>query len=176
VLAGFVHYASDQGSAPALPDVTNGFCMARCHKHRSGDPTASTAVDMYKSGYMTGNAQAAVGGATWKCQFNPRRDADHNALIFEGNFGAVSRTNLDRVWVNGGSYSTTNPRARFLGPGTGLSGLGSNAFSGVSDRYIHIALGFCAFSSTSGNVFQVRVKRVRYLIQPIANREAFTAE
>lgn len=176
VLAGFVHYGSDQSGTPALPDVTNGFCMARMYKYRGVNPETGTQTDMFKSGYMTGNAQAAVGGATWKCQFNPRRNADHNALVFEGNFGAVSRTNLDRVWVNGGSYATTNPRARFLGPGTGLSGLGSNAFTGVNDRYVHIALGFCAFNSTNGNVFQVRVKRVRYLIQPIANREAFTAE
>ena len=176
VLAGFVHYDSDQSNAPALPDVTNGFCMARMYKYRGVNPETGTQTDLFKSGYMTGNAQAAVGGATWKCQFTPRRNADHNALIFEGNFGAVSRTNLDRVWVNGGSYSTTNPRARFLGPGTGLSGLGSNAFTGVNDRYVHIALGFCAFNSSNGNVFQVRVKRVRYLIQPIANREAFTAE
>jgi hypothetical protein len=176
VLAGFVHYASDQNNAPALPDATNGFCMARMYKNKSGDPSASTANDMFKSGYLTGNAQASTFGATWKCQYSPRRDADHDALIFEGNFGAVSRTNLDRVWVNGGSYSTTNPRARSLVPGTGLSGGGSNAFTGASNRYIHIALGFCAFDSTNDRVFQVRVRRVRYLIQPIASREAFTAE
>ena len=176
VLAGFVHYGSDQSNAPALPSITDGFCMARMYKYRGVNPETGTQTDMFKSGYMTGNAQAASGGATWKCQFNPRRDVDHNALIFEGNFGAVSRTSLDRVWVNGGSYSTTNPRARFVGPGTGLSGGSSNEFTGADDRYIHIALGFCAFNSTNGNVFQVRVKRVRYLIQPISNREDFTAE
>jgi hypothetical protein len=165
VLAGFVSYASDQGGTPGQPSVTDGFC-----------PEASTQTDMYKSGYMTGNAQSSVGGATWKCQFTPRRDADHNALIFQGGFGAVSRTNLDRVWVNGGSYSTTNPRARFLGPGTGLSGGSSNELTGVDNKYIHIALGFCAFDSLSGNVFQIRIRRVRYCIQPIANREDFTAE
>ena len=176
VLAGFVSYASDQGGTPGQPSVTDGFCMARMYKNRSGDPEASTQTDMYKSGYMTGNAQASSGGATWKCQFSPRRNADHNALIFEGGFGAVSRTGLDRVWVNGGSYSTTNPRARFLGPGTGLSGGSSNELTGADDKYIHIALGFCAFDSLNGNVFQIRIKRVRYLIQPIANREDFTAE
>lgn len=173
---GFVHYASDQGGSPALPGSTDGFVMARMHKHRSGDPSSSTAIDMYKVGYLTGNAQASTGGATFKCQFSPRRAVDHDALIFEGNFGAVSRTNLDRVWVNGGSYSTTNPRARFSGPGTGLSGGSSNAFTGVNDRYVHIALAFSAFDSSNGRIFSCRIRRVRYLIQPISNREAFTTE
>ena len=176
ISVGFVHYASDQGGTPGLPGITDGFVMARMHKHRSGNPSSSTAIDMYKVGYLTGNAQTSTGGATFKCQFTPRRTVDHDALIFEGNFGAVSRTNLDRVWVNGGSYSTTNPRARFSGPGTGLSGGTSNAFTGVNDRYVHIAIGFSAYDSANGRVFQCRVKRVRYLIQPIANREAFTAE
>jgi hypothetical protein len=57
-----------------------------------------------------------------------------------------------------------------------LSGGSSNELTGVDNKFIHIALGFCAFDSLNGNVFQIRIKRVRYLIQPIANREDFTAE
>ena len=176
ILAGLAHYSSDQSNAPAMPGASDGFVMARVYKNLTSDPTASTSTSLYKAGYVTGNAQSSTVGATWKCQYSPRRDADHNALIFQATFGATSRSSVDRVWVNGGSYSTTNPRARFLGPSNGTNGGNSNAFTGASDRFVHIALGFCAFNNTSGSIFSLRVKRVRYLIQPLSNREDFTAE
>jgi len=176
VLVGLVHYASDQSNAPAMPDASSGFVMARMYKNKVNDPSSTTDTLLYKSGYLTGAAQASSGGATWKCQFNPTRDVDHDALVFQATFGATSRTSVDRVFVNGGSYATTNPRSRFLGPAMGNNGGSANEFTGADDRFVHIAIGFCAFDSDQARVFSVRCKRLRYLIQPISNREDFTAE
>lgn len=176
VLVGLVHYASDQSNAPAMPDQNSGFVMARMYKNKVNDPTSTTDTLLYKSGYVTGAAQASTGGATFKCQYSPVRDVDHNAIVFQATFGACSRSATDRVYVNGGSYSTTNPRSRFTGPNFGNNGGTANEFTGVDDRYVHVAVGFCAFDSDQARVFSIRVKRVRYLIQPISNREAFTTE
>tara|TARA_A100001515_G_scaffold35499_1_gene27675 strand:+ start:6881 stop:7861 length:981 start_codon:yes stop_codon:yes gene_type:complete len=176
VLVGLVHYASDQNNAPAMPDQNSGFVMARMYKNKVNDPTSTTDTLLYKSGYVTGAAQASVGGATFKCQFNPTRDVDHNAIVLQATFGATSRSSADRVFINGGSYSTTNPRSRFTGPAMGNNGGTANEFTGADNRFVHIAVGFCAFDSDQARVFSIRVKRVRYVIQPISNREDFTAE
>lgn len=173
---GLVHYASDQSNAPAMPGASDGFAMARVYKNANSNPEASTSAGVYKAGYMTGGNQASTTGATWKCQYSPTRDVDHDAIIFQATFGATSRNSVDRCFVHGGSYATTNPRARFLGSSVGTNGNNATAFTGADDRYVHIAIAFCAFNNTSGSIYQLRVRSLRYLIQPIANREDFTAE
>ena len=172
---GLVHYSSDQSSSPAMPNATTEWAMARVYKNGNDNPETDDTASEFKSGYMTGGNQASTTGARWKCQPSGG-DARHDALIFQATFGATSRNSVDRCFVHGGSYSTTNPRARFLGSAVGTNGNDATAFTGADDRYVHIAIAFCAFNNTSGSIFQLRVKRLRYLIQPIANREDFTAE
>jgi hypothetical protein len=176
IAVGFAHYASDQGGTPAMPGASDGFAMARVYKNLTANPEANTQASLYKSGYMTGGNQASITGATWKCQFTPRRDVDHNAIVFQATFGATSRNSVDRCFVHGGSYATTNPRARFLGSAVGTNGNNATQFTGANNRFIHIAIGFCAFNNTTGSIYSLRVRRVRYLIQPIKSREDFTAE
>lgn len=159
-----------------MPGASDGFAMARVYKNLTANPEANTQASLYKSGYMTGGNQASITGATWKCQFTPRRDVDHNAIVFQATFGATSRNSVDRCFVHGGSYATTNPRARFLGSAVGTNGNNATQFTGANNRFIHIAIGFCAFNNTTGSIYSLRVRRVRYLIQPIKSREDFTAE
>ena len=175
IAVGLVHYSSDQSSSPAMPNASNEFLLARVYKNGNDDPEADDTAAEFKSGYMTGGNQASTTGARWKCQPSGG-DTRHDALIFQATFGAASRNSVDRCFVNGGSYSTTNPRARSLMPTTGTAGNDATAFTGADDRYVHIAIAFCAFNNTSGAVFQLRAKRCRYLIQPVRNREDFTAE
>lgn len=174
VAVGLVHYASDQSSAPAMPDASSGFALARVYKNGNNNPETNDTAAEFKSGYMTGNAQGSTTGARWRCQ-PTGGDTRHNALIFQATFGPASRNSSENLWIQGGSYSTDNPRARTLMSGNGTQGTATR-FGGASDRYVHIALAFCAFNNTSGSIFSCRVKRVRYLIQPISNREAFTSE
>ena len=176
VYVGFCHYASDQSGSPGLPHQTSGYVFARCFKNFNNDPTSTTNANLYKSGYLTVNAQSSSGGATWKCQFNPQRTVDHNCVIFQATFGATSRNSSDRCWISGGSYSTTNPRARFLGPTQGSNSGSAHQFTGANDRYVHIAIAFGAQNNSNGNIFSVRCKSLRYLIQPLSNREAFSPE
>jgi len=176
VYVGFCHYASDQGGAPALPHHNQEFVFGRCYKNNADDPTGTTSANLYRSGYLSGNAQSSATGATWKCQFSPRRTVDHNCVIFQATFGPTSRNSSDRCWISGGSYSTTNPRARFLGPSQGSNSGSSHQFSGANDRYVHIAIAFGAQTNANGNIFSVRCKSLRYLIQPLSNREAFSPE
>ena len=159
-----------------MPNASTEFVTARCFKNQNVDPTTTTSANLYKSGNLSGNNQSGATGATWKCQFSPRRDIDHNCLIFQATFGATSRNSADRAFIGGGSYSTTNPRARFLGPSSGSNAGNAHKFTGADDRYVHIAIGFCAFDNNSTRVYSIRCKSLRYLIQPISNREAFTAE
>jgi hypothetical protein len=173
---GLVHYGSDQSNAPAMPNASTEWAMARVYKNLTADPEANTQASLYKAGYMTGGNQASTTGATWKCQYSPNRDQDHDAIIFQATFGAASRNSVDRCFVHGGSYATTNPRARFLGSSVGTNGNDATAFTGADDRFVHIAIAFCAFNNTSGSIYQLRAKRLRYLIQPLSHREDFTAE
>ena len=175
IAVGLVHYASDQSGAPAMPNASNEFALARVYKNGNDNPEVDDTAAEFKSGYMTGGNQASITGARWKCQ-PTGGDTRHDALIFQATFGAASRNTVDRCFVNGGSYSTTNPRARALMPVTGTNGNDATAFSGADDRYVHIAIAFCAFNNTSGSVYSLRAKRCRYLIQPVRNREDFTAE
>lgn len=175
VLVGLVHYSSDQSSSPAMPDATNGFAMARMYKNANNNPETNDTTTCFKSGHVTGNAQSSTTGARWKCQ-PTGGDTRHDALVFQATFGPTSRNSSERLWVAGGSYSTTNPRARHIGPASGSNAGGSHAFSGASDRYVHVAVAFCGFDNTSGLHFSAKVKRLRYLIQPLSNREAFTSE
>jgi len=168
--AGIVFYTSDQSSDPAHPTGTN-FCMARVHKNLATNPDNSEdGTNLYKSGYVTGNAAGSVVGARWACQ-PTGGDTRHDALVFQASFGPVGLTSANRVVVQGGSYATTNPRVRTLQSGTAQSGT-ATGFAGVSDGYIHIALGFGAHNNTGSLAARIRVKRIRYILQPINNREA----
>ncbi len=170
---GLVHYATDQSSAPALPG-TNQWVFARLHKHLGTNPDNSEdGTNLYKVGYMSWTAQGNTGGARWKCQPSGG-DTRHDALVFQATFGPHSRNSSEHLWTQGGSYSTTNPRARSLMSGNGNQS-DSTQFGGSSDRYVHIALAFGTFDNTNCRG-QIRVRRVRYALQPIVNREDFTAE
>ena len=167
--AGIVHYTSDQSSDPAHP--TTNYAMGRVHKFGSGNPdNDDDNTNLYKSGYVTGNGNGSVIGARWACQ-PTGGNARHDALVFQASFGAVGLNSSNHVIVQGGSYATTNPRVRTLQSGTAQTG-SATAFSGASDQYVHIALGFGGFNTTGTLSGRIRVKRIRYLLQPINNREA----
>ena len=168
---GVVSYSSDQSGTPALPNASSGFAMFRVYKNGAGNPDNSDdSTNLYKSGYLTGNATGTVTGARWACQ-PTGGSTRHDAGVFQASFGPVGLNSANRLLVQGGSYATTNPRIRALQSGTGQTGT-STAFSGADDKYIHIALSFGAQNNTGGNGGQIRIKRVRYLLQCLQNREA----
>lgn len=170
---GVVHYGSDQSGSPGATG-TNQWVFARLHKHLGTNPdNTEDGTNLYKVGYTSWTGQATTGGARWKCQPSGG-DTRHDALVFQATFGAHSRNSSEHLWTQGGSYSTTNPRARSLMSGNGNQSA-STKFGGASDRYVHIALAFGTFDNTNTRG-QIKVRRVRYALQPIANREDFTAE
>jgi|TARA_R100000482_G_scaffold39091_1_gene13391 hypothetical protein len=171
--AGVVSYSSDQSGSPALPDASSGFAMARMFKNLGTNPDNSEdGTNLYKSGYLTGNATGTVTGARWKCQ-PTGGDTRHDSLIFQASFGPVGLNSANRLLVQGGSYSKTNPRVRALQSGTGQTGT-ATAFSGADNKFIHIAISFGAQNNTGGNGGSCRIKSVRYLLQPLQNREELT--
>lgn len=168
--AGIVHYTSDQSSDPAHPTGTN-FAMGRVFKNLATNPdNTEDGTNLYKSGYVTGNASGSVVGARWKCQPSGG-DTRHDCVVFQASFGPVGLDSSNRLIVQGGSYSTTNPRVRTLQSGTAHSGT-ATAYSGHDDQYVHIALGFGAHNNTGSLAARIRVKRIRYILQAINNREA----
>ena len=172
-MVGLVHYASDQSGSPVLP-TANGYTFAKVYKKGSGNPDNSDdTTNLFSSGYVSWNGAGQAQGARWTGQPSAGA-AGHNAIVFQAGIGANSIDSTNRVFTAGGSYSTGNAYARSIQSGSVIQQT-SDIFSGLSDRYIHIAIAFGAFNSQTGLGCQIKVKKIRYLLQPLSNREAMTA-
>ena len=172
-MCGIVHYASDQSGSPVLP-TANGYSFAKVYKKGNGNPDNSDdTTTLFSSGYVSWNTAGQAQGARWSGQPSAGT-AGHNAIVYQAGIGANSIDSTNRVFTAGGSYSTTNAYARSIQSGSVIQQT-SDIYSGLSDRYIHIAVAFGGFNSQTGLGCQIKVKKIRYLLQPLSNRNAMTA-
>ena len=172
-MVGLVHYASDQSGSPVLP-TANGYTFAKVYKKGTGNPdNDNDDNNLFSSGFVSWNSAGQAQGARWTGQPSAGA-AGHNAIVFQAGIGANSIDSTNRVFTAGGSYATGNAYARSVQSGSVIQQT-SDIFSGLSDRYIHIAVAFGAFNSQIGLGCQIKVKKIRSLLQPLSNREAMTA-
>ncbi len=161
--AGIAHYASDQGGNPVMPG--NHENLAATLWKTVADPSSSGNV--FKSGHN--NYQGT--SATWtkmQCQATYGTTGCDTLVWIAGN-PLHKRRNLSQRLL-AGAYSSTDP----YGDAT-LALYENNSVSAfLDDRYCHIAITFGAYNweLTRG---QIRIKKIRYCVQPILGREPFTA-
>ncbi len=169
-LAGLAGYTTDQGGNPN----TTGYLWsaAQVQKAAGGDPASSTNINMYKSGYKSYFQNNGISGNyTWKNMQSPPAGA-HNAIVYVTS--PMRKGNTDAsINVQAGSYANDVP---FLPMATLSEQYFDNAtkFSNQSiQKFWHIALWF-GTHTTSGGRGEVRIKKIRYLLQPITGRADLT--
>ena len=165
-LVGLAGYTTDQGGNPN----TTGYLWsaAQVQKAAGGDPASSTNINMYKSGYKSYFTNSGIqGNYTWKNMSNPPTGA-HNALVYATSPLKKGDSTLPGN-VQAGSYATNVP---FLPMATLNHQLHDNAtkLSNQSiQKFWHIALWFGTHTNTGGNG-EVRIKSIKYVLQPIQGR------
>lgn len=166
--AGVVTYAADQSGTPAYP-ANNTWVGAKLYKHRADNPSTSASALLYRGGYMSYNSQNQPSGYKWKGQSSTGTEG-HDALVFDLGGGPTRENYLGQYNANGGGYSTTNWPAHTSKPGTSFI-FQSHKMEG---RYIHLAIGFNSNDNAGSRGGSVRINRIRYLLQPLSNREDLT--
>lgn len=161
-IAGLAGYSADQGGNP----TTSGYNWlgAIVEKNLGGDPSTSTSASMYKSGfksYFTTSGTAV--GYTWKNMQSAPAQA-HDAIVFatsplrKGNSTAKSD-------IFGGSYSSTTPFFPMASVGESLFDNSCVLSNTAIQNFWHISLWFGTRSTTAG-AGEVRISRIRYILQP----------
>tara|TARA_R100000008_G_C3578285_1_gene166667 strand:+ start:575 stop:1435 length:861 start_codon:yes stop_codon:yes gene_type:complete len=164
---GIIAYDSDQGTDPPLPGTTN-YAGVYVRKNRSEDPSGSSHTNQYQSGLFSRNGKAPGDGRIWRNQ-DGGDATSHDAIVFQAGIS----TNITSHPIGSynenmpcGSYATTTP----FGPMVKGSLLSNNAcrFGG---KHLYLACWF-GFDTTSQKGGVIRIKKLRYLLQPIAARAA----
>ena len=168
---GIIAYDSDQGTDPPLPGSGN-YAGAYVTKNRANDPNnfsnATQKLDLYKSGLFTRHGKGPQGGRIWRNQ--PGGDAtSHDAIVFQAglstNMTAHPIGSYNEQMLSG-SYSTTTP----FGPMVASTSTTNNACRfGGKHLYLACWFGFDVNGKKGG---VIRIKKLRYLLQPLAARAA----
>ena len=159
-IAGLAGYSSDQSGSP----TTSGYNWlgAIVEKNLGGDP--STSASMYKAGFKSFFTTSGTAvGATWKSMQSPPAQA-HDSIVFATSplrkGGDTAKSD-----IFGGSYSSDTPFYPMVSSGETLFD-NSCVLSNTSiQNFWHIALWFGTRSTTAGSG-EVRISRIRYLLQP----------
>ena len=169
-LAGLAGYTTDQGGNPN----TTGYLWsaAQVQKASGGDPASSTNINMYKSGYKSYFTNAGISGNyTWKNMQSPPSGA-HNAIVYVTS-PMRKGPSTDPINIQAGSYANDVPFLPMATLGHQLHD-NSTKFSNQSiQKFWHIAIWVGTHTNTGG-MGQVRIKKIRYLLQPITGRADLT--
>ena len=165
-LAGLAGYTTDQGGNPN----TTGYLWsaAQVQKASGGDPASSTNINMYKSGYKSYFTNSGISGNyTWKNMQSPPAGA-HNAIVYVTSPMRKGNTN-EAINIQAGSYANDVPFLPMATLGQQLLD-NSTKFSNQSiQKFWHIALWFGTHTTTGGSG-EIRIKKIRYILQPIQGR------
>jgi hypothetical protein len=169
-LAGLTGYSSDQSGSPTIGGTGVLWLGAMVHKNAGNEPSGSTSTSLYKGGYRTYFTNSGtVTGYTWKNMSSPPAGA-HDALVFCTPPLRKEASANGRNDIFAGSYASG---AAFYPMAVSGQTIYDNATK-LSDTSIqnfwHICLWF-GTNSTSGGSGVIRIKKIRYILQPLQNRE-----
>ena len=171
-MVGLVCYSSDQSGAPTIGGTSVLWLAAQCKKATGNEPGTYTNTNLYASGYKSYfTTSGTTTGYTWKNQQSAPAQS-HDSIVFcTPPIRKEASTGRNDVW--GGSYSSTHPFFPVAMAGQSLYD-NSTKFSNPSGQtYWHICVWFGADNNTPVNGV-IRIKRLRYLWQPVQNRASLT--
>jgi len=170
-IAGLSGYMTDQSGSPVI--TGNLWLGAMVEKNLGGDPATSTSVNMYKSGYRTyfTNAGTAA-GYTWKNMSSPPAGA-HDSIVFSTPPLRKEPSTNGRNEIFAGSYASDQPFFPMCLTGLTIFDNATKLSWTAAQTFWHITLWFGTRSATYGSG-QVRIKKIRYILQPLQNRASLT--
>ena len=169
VCVGFQAFADDQEGDPSTGGTDTTWGGAYVFKNLNALPSSSTNVNLYKSGfrsYWTNGVNA--GGLKWRGQ-NSSASTDLDAICLATvPLRTSAEASNGKIAFTGGAYSTGDPFGQLYSSTFAWSDTFTQT---LQDHYLHPAL-FIGGVSTSATRGQIRIKRIRMLIQPLQHRAA----
>ena len=171
-MIGLVGYNSDQSEAPTIGGTSVLWLAAQCKKSTGNEPGTYTNTNLYASGYKSYfTTSGTATGFTWKNQQSPPAQS-HDSIVFVTP-PLRKEASTGRNVVFAGSYASTHPFFPVAMSGFSAFDNATKFSNPSSQTYWHICVWFGADNNTpvTGNI---RVKRIRYLWQPVQNRASLT--
>lgn len=171
-MIGLIGYNSDQSQAPTAGGTSVLWIAAQCKKSAGNEPSTTSSANLYAGGYKSYFSSGGTStGYTWKNQASAPAQA-HDSIVFcTPPMRKEASTGRNDVW--GGSYSSTTPFFPLAIQGQSCYDNATKFSNTTTQNYWHIAVWFGADNNNNvqGNI---RVKRIRYVWQPVQNRASLT--
>ena len=182
VCAGLVGYKTDQNDDPAfISDQVQWFGAFLEKNGATAAPSSSSSTTEFKAGYRTYWSTANVtGGYTWVGQSNAG-STSHDSIVL---VNMPMRKSGVGAGVNGhqrtnfmaGSYARTAPYKPLAMSGNVMFDESTQRMVDDTEhtrKYWHIFLAFGTRSNTGGGG-RIKIKKIRYLLQPLTGRADLT--
>lgn len=162
--AGVCVYDADQSGSPAIP--ANNRNLAGSLMKVTGNPATGGSSRVYKAGYNNYTGVSHV-NTMWKSQTG-YEVTGNDTLVWYCGLQLPKRPALTNYLMSGAiSYGTPFGDASMASYTQSSS---SDAF--LDSKYLHFYLGFGTFNNAA-TAGQVRIKTIRYCIQPLIGRIPF---
>ena len=171
-VAGFSMYSSDQSGSPTAGGTGVDWGGAMLKKNLGGAPSGSSSTNMFRTGHKSRFTNATeTWGTLWKGQDTAGAGANDSLIFASGPLRSESATGTwSRCTAFAGGYSTTDPFGRVWSQSFAWR---DNFTRWSNDMYIHPTI-FFGSNTSAAQAGEIKIKRIRILYQPIANREPLT--
>ena len=171
-MIGLTGYSSDQNDAPTIGGTSVVWIAAQVKKAGGNEPSGYSNSNLYAAGYKSYfTTSGTTNGYTWKNQQGAPAQAPDSIVFCTPPMRKEGSNGRNDVW--GGSYSATTAFYPLAINGQSCYDNATKFSDTGTYSYWHIAVWFGA---DNNNVSQgtIRVKRIRYVWQPVQNRASLT--
>ena len=163
---GLAGYTTDQSGDPNATGYL--WSAAQVLKNLGGDPSASTSVNMFRSGYKSYFTNSGVAnGFGWKSQASPSAGS-HNALVYATS-PLRKEASTGRTNIQAGSYANDAPYFPMCTLNQQLFDNSTKFANQSIQKFWHLAIWF-GTNSTAAGKGEIRISKIRYMLQPVQGR------
>jgi hypothetical protein len=171
-MVGLIGYASDQSGSPTAGGTSVTWIAAQVKKSAGNEPSSTSNTNLYYSGYKTYHSSSGTShGYSWKNQSSAPAQA-HDTIVFcTPPIRKENSAGRNDIW--GGSYSSDTPFYPFSIAGQSCYDNATKISDTGTYPYQHLCVWFGADNNNNVNG-EIRISRIRYVLQPIQNRASLT--
>ena len=169
VCVGFQAFPDDQSGDPTTGGTDTTWGGAYVVKEGTAVPGSNNGPLLFRSGFRSyWTNGSSTGGKLWRGQ-NTSGVADNDAIVLATvPLRTSAEASNGKISFTGGGYSTGDPFGQLW---SSTFAFNDTFCATLQDHYLHPAIWIGAVD-TSATRGQIRIKRIRMLIQPLSNREA----